>query len=136
MSYCTRAEVREMVKDDALNSIIGDTYKLIILFCTVGSIPCAKHFKFSQQEKVICCGRYIGSIIRTAARVVCVFGGGFHHGPKIGRQSGHQASANRVCGGSAITQYGFSHVASVPPAAVGVALVHPEAIISSGIIVL
>lgn len=26
MSYSTRAEVREMVKDDALNSIIGDTY--------------------------------------------------------------------------------------------------------------
>lgn len=26
MSYSTRAEVREMVKDDALNSIIGDTF--------------------------------------------------------------------------------------------------------------
>ena len=26
MSYSTRVEVREMVKDDALNSIIGDTY--------------------------------------------------------------------------------------------------------------
>lgn len=26
MSYSTRAEVREMIKDDALNSIIGDTY--------------------------------------------------------------------------------------------------------------
>lgn len=26
MSYSTRAEVREMIKDDALNSIIGDTF--------------------------------------------------------------------------------------------------------------
>lgn len=26
MDYCTREEVREMVKDDALNAIIGDTY--------------------------------------------------------------------------------------------------------------
>ena len=26
MSYCTRQEVREMLKDDALNALIGDTY--------------------------------------------------------------------------------------------------------------
>lgn len=26
MSYSTRAEVRDMVKDDALNAIIGDTF--------------------------------------------------------------------------------------------------------------
>ena len=26
MSYSTRAEVREMIKDDALNSIVGDTF--------------------------------------------------------------------------------------------------------------
>ena len=26
MSYSTRAEVREMIKDDALNAIIGDTF--------------------------------------------------------------------------------------------------------------
>lgn len=26
MSYCTKAEVREMLKDDALNTIIGDSY--------------------------------------------------------------------------------------------------------------
>ena len=27
MSYSTRAEVREMLKDDALNAIIGDTFE-------------------------------------------------------------------------------------------------------------
>ena len=26
MSYCTREEVRDMIKDDALNAIIGDTF--------------------------------------------------------------------------------------------------------------
>ena len=26
MSYSTRLEVREMIKDDALNSVIGDTF--------------------------------------------------------------------------------------------------------------
>lgn len=27
MSYCTRSEVREMIKDDAVNAIIGDTFE-------------------------------------------------------------------------------------------------------------
>ena len=102
---------------------------MVILFIAVGPIPCAEHFKFRQQEKIILGRSHIAlNIAGIVAHIVCVLGYGLHHGSQSGRQSRHQTVCRGAGRGAAVAQNRIPHIRTCPTALVRVAGIHAESL--------
>ena len=121
------------IRNTGIASLIIGILNLIVLFIAIGPIPCAEHFKFGQQEKIILGRIHIALNIATAAHIVRELGYGLHHSPQSGRQSRHKAIGRGAGRCARIAQNGVPHIATCPTTVVGIAGVHAEALAGTSI---